>query len=100
VATAVRYSYYVQLVAIKRGWMRVANLKSRSARLRGGVKLVVNITVLHANARWASIRFKELIAIYGCYRGLRGLLESLVGMQLRSNLYRGVGADILSIKRY
>jgi hypothetical protein len=39
-ATAVRYRYYVQLVAIKRGWLRVANLKSRSARLRGGVKLV------------------------------------------------------------
>ena len=34
VATAVHYRYYVQLVAIKRGWMRVANLKSRSARLQ------------------------------------------------------------------
>jgi len=39
------FNYYIQLVAIKRDWMREANLKSRSARLRGGVKLVVNITV-------------------------------------------------------
>jgi len=38
----------------------------------------------------------ELIAIYGCYRDLRGLLESLTGMQLRLNLYKGVGADKLS----
>ena len=36
IATAVRYSYYVQLVAIRRDWMRVPNLKSRSARQRGG----------------------------------------------------------------
>ena len=36
---------HVQPVAIKRGWMRVANLKSRSARLNEEVKLVVNITV-------------------------------------------------------
>jgi hypothetical protein len=28
--------------------------------------------VLYANARWTSIRFKELIAIYGCRRDLRG----------------------------
>jgi hypothetical protein len=27
-----RFDYYVQLVAIKRDWMRVANLKFRSAR--------------------------------------------------------------------
>ena len=31
-ATAVRYNYYVQLVAIERDWMRVPNLKSHSAR--------------------------------------------------------------------
>ena len=31
-ATAVRYNYYVQLVAIERDWTRVPNLKSRSAR--------------------------------------------------------------------
>jgi hypothetical protein len=31
-----RYNYYVQLVATKRDWMRVPNLKSRSARQRGG----------------------------------------------------------------
>ena len=36
-----RYNCYVQLVATKRGRMRVANLKSWSARQRGGVKLVV-----------------------------------------------------------
>ena len=41
----VRYDYYVQLVAIKRGRMRVANLKFWSARQRGGVKLVVHIAV-------------------------------------------------------
>jgi len=29
VAIAVRYNYYIQLVAIRRDWMRVANLKSR-----------------------------------------------------------------------
>ena len=29
------YNYYVQLVAIKRDWMRVPNLKSYSARQRG-----------------------------------------------------------------
>jgi len=40
-----RFNYYIQLVAIKRDWMLEANLKSRSARLRGGVKLVINITV-------------------------------------------------------
>jgi len=27
---------------------------------------------------------------------LRGLLENLIGMQLRLNLYKGVGADKLS----
>ena len=37
-ATAVRYNYYVQLVAIERDWMRVPNLKYRSARQRGGWK--------------------------------------------------------------
>jgi hypothetical protein len=31
-----RYNYCVQLVAVRRDWMRVANLKSRSARQRGG----------------------------------------------------------------
>jgi hypothetical protein len=45
--------------------------------------------VSHANARWASIRFEELIATYGCRGDLRGLLESLTGMRLRLNLYRG-----------
>ena len=40
-AIRLRYNYYVQLVAIKRGRMRVANLKFWSARQRGGVKLVV-----------------------------------------------------------
>ena len=32
--------------------------------------------VSHANARWASIRFEELIATYGCRGGSRGLLKS------------------------
>ena len=32
--------------------------------------------ILYANARWASIRFEELIAIYGCRGDLRGLLKS------------------------
>jgi hypothetical protein len=36
VATTIRYNYCVQLVAVRRDWMRVANLKSRSARQRGG----------------------------------------------------------------
>ena len=36
VATAIRYNYYVQLVATKRSQMRVANLKFWSARQRGG----------------------------------------------------------------
>ena len=31
-----RYNYYLPLVAIKRGRMRVANLKFQSARQRGG----------------------------------------------------------------
>ena len=35
-STRLRYNYYVQLVAIKRGRMRVANLKFWSARQRGG----------------------------------------------------------------
>jgi len=38
----------------------------------------------------------ELIAIYGCWEDLRGLLENLTGMQLRLNLYKGVRADKLS----
>ena len=42
-----RYNYYVQLVATKRGRMRVANLKIWSPRQRGGVKLVVHITVVY-----------------------------------------------------
>ena len=36
VATAVRYNCYVQLVATKRDWMRVPNLKFWSPRQRGG----------------------------------------------------------------
>ena len=32
VAIAIRYNYYVQLVAIRRDWMRESNLKFRSAR--------------------------------------------------------------------
>jgi len=40
-----RYNYYVQLVATKRGRMRVPNLKFWSARQRGGGKLVVYIVV-------------------------------------------------------
>src|ERR1700733_11929216 len=32
-----RYNYYVQLVATKRDWMRVPNLKSRSARQRHAI---------------------------------------------------------------
>ena len=38
VATAVRYNCYVQLVATKRDWMRVPNLKFWSPRQRGGWK--------------------------------------------------------------
>ena len=34
--------------------------------------------------------------MYGCCRDLRGLLESLIGILLRPNLYRGIGADKLS----
>jgi hypothetical protein len=34
-----------------------------------------------------------LIATYGCRGDLRGLLESLTGMRLRLNLYRGNGAE-------
>ena len=40
-----RYNYYVQLVATKRGRMRVPNLKFWSPRQRGGVKLVVHRAV-------------------------------------------------------
>jgi len=40
-----RYNYYVQLVATRRDWMRVPNLKIWSPRQRGGWKLVVHITV-------------------------------------------------------
>jgi len=36
------YNYYVQLVATKRDWMRVPNLKFWSPRQRGGWKLVVH----------------------------------------------------------
>jgi hypothetical protein len=39
-----RYNYYVQLVATRRDWMRVPNLKIWSPRQRGGWKLVVHIT--------------------------------------------------------
>src|ERR1700733_1720095 len=35
--TCVRYNYYVQLVATKRDWMRVPNVKSRSARQRHAI---------------------------------------------------------------
>ena len=44
-ATCVRYNYYVQLVATKRDWMRVPNLKFQSAHQKGGVKLVVQQAV-------------------------------------------------------
>jgi len=83
-----RFNYYVQLVAIKRGRMREANLKSRSARLRGGVKLVVNITVLSPrlitlakrtclvmgqdtliSAPYISNSFTERLRAYGCCFG-------------------------------
>ena len=52
--------------------------------------------ISHANARWTSIRFKELIATYGYHRDSRGLLENSIGILLRPNLYRGIGADKLS----
>ncbi len=42
----VRYNYYVQLVAIKRDWMRVANMDLSPCSPQGGWKLVVNIAVL------------------------------------------------------
>ena len=42
-----RYNYYVQLVAARRDWMRVPNLKFWSFRQRGGWKLVVHITVVY-----------------------------------------------------
>ena len=32
--------------------------------------------ISHTNTRWTSIRFKELIAIYGCCGDSRGLLKS------------------------
>ena len=32
--------------------------------------------VLYINTRWTSIRFEELIAIYGCCGDSRGLLKS------------------------
>ena len=32
--------------------------------------------ISYTNARWTSIRFKELIAIYSCRGDLRGLLKS------------------------
>jgi hypothetical protein len=54
--------------------------------------------VSHANARWTSIRFEELIATYGCRGDQGGLLESSTGIQLRWNLYRGIRADKLSAK--
>jgi len=38
----------------------------------------------------------ELIATYGCREDSKGLLENSTGMQLRLNLYKGVGADKLS----
>src|SRR6266566_7036800 len=44
-ATCVRYNYYVQLVATKRDWMRVPNVKFWSTAERGGWKLVVNKAV-------------------------------------------------------
>ena len=37
-----------------------------------------------------------MIAIYGCRGDSKGLLENSIGMQLRLNLYKGVGADKLS----
>src|SRR5271169_2348972 len=42
-----RYNYSVQLVATRRDWIRVPNLKFWSARQRGGWKLVVHITVTY-----------------------------------------------------
>src|SRR6266576_2955698 len=45
-ATCVRYNYYVQLVATKRDWMRVPNVKFWStAEGGGGWKLVVKKAV-------------------------------------------------------
>ena len=46
-----RYNYYVQLVATKRGRMRVPNVKFWSSRQRGGWKLVVHIAVLGLESR-------------------------------------------------
>ena len=43
-----------------------------------------------------ALDLKELIATYGCRKDLKGLLEKSTGMQLRLNLYKGVGADKLS----
>ena len=43
-----RFNYYVQLVAIRRNWMRVPNLQLAKG---GGVKLVVHITVESKNYR-------------------------------------------------
>jgi len=51
-ATAIRYNYYVQLVAIKRSRMHVANLIFRSARQKGGVKLVVRCTVTEPELKY------------------------------------------------
>jgi len=34
--------------------------------------------------------------MYSCYKNLKGLLENLIGMQLRLNLYKSVRADKLS----
>jgi len=45
VATAIRYNYYIQLVATKRDWMRIPNLKFWSPRQRGGWQLVVHEAV-------------------------------------------------------
>ena len=55
-AIRLRYNYYVQLVAIKRGRVRVANSKLRSARQRGGGKLVVQCTVAYRKAENWSMR--------------------------------------------
>ena len=55
--------------------------------------------VLHANARWASIRFEELIATYGCRGDLRGLLKSNTNAAVVESI-GAIGADKLSAKRY
>jgi hypothetical protein len=62
VATTVRFNY-------KRDWTRVPNLKSRSARQRGGVKLVVHIAVVSAAVESSKVGllFKDFAYLMTCY---------------------------------